>query len=351
VNGNLKHVLVIRLSALGDVAMTVPVLLAFKAANPGVKITVVTRGTYIPIFKAIPEVATFSVDTKGRHRGLWGLFKLARELKSVNPTAIADLHNVLRTKILGIFLIGSGTPFQTIDKGRTAKRRLTRSKNKVWQPLRSTHDRYADVFVRLGFNIALLSGKYMLPAQPWPERFKGNLAGLKIGIAPFAAHQGKCYPEELMQRVIEEFQHKTSLVMYLFGGGTFETDKLSAWASQYSNCRNVAGRLSLAEELAIISNLDLMISMDSGNGHLAAIFGVPVITLWGVTHPFAGFAPYGQPESHALLADRNQFPNIPTSVYGNRTPEGYEKAIAGILPEQVVKLALQILGPAAVENK
>ena len=91
--------------------------------------------------------------------------------------------------------------------------------------------------------------------------------------------------------------------------------------------------------------------MDSGNGHLAAMFGVPVITLWGVTHPFAGFAPYGQQESHALLADRNQFPNIPTSVYGNRTPAGYEKAIAGILPEQVVKLALQILGPGAVENK
>ena len=65
----------------------------------------------------------------------------------------------------------------------------------------------------------------------------------------------------------------------------------------------VAGKLSFSEELDTISNLDCMISMDSGNAHLAAMYGVKVITIWGVTHPFAGFAPFHQPKEYSLLPD------------------------------------------------
>jgi ADP-heptose:LPS heptosyltransferase len=97
-----------------------------------------------------------------------------------------------------------------------------------------------------------------------------------------------------------------------------------------------AGKLSLEEELALISNLDLMLSMDSGNAHLAAMLGVKVITIWGVTHPFAGFAPFNQPDDYALLADRNLFPLIPTSIYGNKFPEGYENAAGSISFEAIV---------------
>ena len=101
--------------------------------------------------------------------------------------------------------------------------------------------------------------------------------------------------------------------------------------------------MSLSEELALISNLDLMVSMDSGNGHLAAMFGVPVITIWGVTHPYAGFAPFNQPESNSLTADREAFPMIPTSVYGNKLPEGYDKAMKTIPPALVYERILQVL--------
>ena len=342
---NREHLILIRLSALGDVAMTVPVILALKEAHPEVKITVVTRKNYSPIFLEIPQVSTFIADTTGRHRGLAGLYQLSKDIRALNPTAIADLHYVLRTRIIRLFLIGFGIPFAYIDKGRTEKRALTRSKHKRFKPLKSTIQRYADVIERIGFKVDPFKRRYCLPSLAWPEKFDTNTKGIKIGIAPFAAHQGKCYPEALMQQVIAEFQTRVPHQIYLFGGGKVETDKLSDWEKGYSNCRNAAGKLSLAEELAVISNLDLMISMDSGNGHLAAMFGVPVITLWGVTHPFAGFAPYGQSESYSLLADRNRFPKIPTSVYGNRTPPGYELAIAGIPPTDVVQLALQILEP------
>lgn len=86
-----------------------------------------------------------------------------------------------------------------------------------------------------------------------------------------------------------------------------------------------------------------MLSMDSGNGHLAAMFGVPVVTLWGVTHPFAGFAPFNQPENNQLVADRGKFPLIPTSIYGNKTPKGYEDAMQTIAPKRVVQKVAEVL--------
>ena len=72
--------------------------------------------------------------------------------------------------------------------------------------------------------------------------------------------------------------------------------------------------------------------MDSGNGHLAAMYGIPVITVWGVTHPYAGFAPFLQPEENSITADREQFPLIPTSVYGNKVWGGnaYDPARADL---------------------
>ena len=84
--------------------------------------------------------------------------------------------------------------------------------------------------------------------------------------------------------------------------------------------------------------------MDSGNSHNAAMLGVKVITVWGVTHPYAGFTPFNQPEDYALLADRKQFPLIPTSVYGNIFPEGYENAAGSVSVSDIISKVRDLLG-------
>ena len=86
-----------------------------------------------------------------------------------------------------------------------------------------------------------------------------------------------------------------------------------------------------------------MLSMDSGNAHIAAMLGVKVITLWGATHPFAGFKPFNQPDDFCITSDREQFPFLPTSVYGNKKVEGYENAMRSILPETVVSKINSVL--------
>lgn len=334
-----KHILVIRLSAMGDVAMAVPVLRAFTQQYPDVKITVLTRAFFIPFFRNLKHVEVYSAELKGKHKGVFGLFKLSKELRNKGVDTVADLHNVLRTNILKTFFFGKKVV--QIDKGRAEKKALV--SGKAFQQLKTTHQRYADVFEELGFKLNLTSPTFPEKAI-LNEKIKeeiGNASKKIIGIAPFAAHEGKMYPLDAMKHVIETLSKDYKIV--LFGGGKKEIEVLNTFAEVSENVVNVAGKLTLSEELDLISNLNLMLSMDSGNAHLAAMLGIKVVTIWGVTHPFAGFSPFNQPEEYALLADRRAFPKVPTSIYGNKYPENYKEASISISPETVIEKIKSVL--------
>lgn len=111
------------MSAMGDVAMTVPVIRAFVAQNPSVKITVVSRPFFKPFFDGIANVNFFAVDVKKRHKGFFGLLKLHSDLKQLNIDAVADLHNVLRSQILRTLFALSGKKVASTDKGRAERKR------------------------------------------------------------------------------------------------------------------------------------------------------------------------------------------------------------------------------------
>ena len=320
------------MSAMGDVAMTVSVLRAFSQQYPDVKLTVLTRAFLTPLFRDIPNVSVFPADVKGKYKGIFGLWKLSKKLRELGIDTIADLHNVLRSKILKFFLFGVKC-FQ-IDKGRAEKKALISGEKFI--QLKTTHQRYAEVFEKLGFKLDLTNPTF--PKQAILNDKTIAIVGtdtLKwIGIAPFAAHKSKMYPLDLMKEVIETLSKKYKVL--LFGGGQHEIDLLNTFENEFDNTINLAGKLSLDEELDVISKLDVMLSMDSGNAHLAAMMDIKVITLWGVTHPFAGFAPFNQPSNYALLSNRNKYPKIPTSVYGNKYPDEYKEASRSISPETII---------------
>ena len=333
-----KHIAIMRLSAMGDVAMTVPVLRAFVNQYPEVKITVISRPFFKPFFDSIPSVTFFAFDEKGRHKGFSGLLRLFQDLNGLSIDAFADLHNVLRSKIIRSLFALSGKKVAAVDKGRQGKKELTRAENKVFQQLPTMFERHAKVFEKLGFPVDLSHPKFPEKAVLSPEILSliGPPNQKLIGIAPFAQYEAKAYPVDLMQKVIDQLAGNNSYTILLFGGGKKEIEILDTLAKACKNVVNVAGKIKLQQELQLISNLDVMLSMDSGNAHIAAMFGVKVITLWGATHPFAGFMPFNQPMENALVSNRNQFPKLPTSVYGNKEIEGYEEAMRTILPEQIV---------------
>ncbi|WP_348800208.1 glycosyltransferase family 9 protein [Flavobacterium adhaerens] len=327
-----------RLSAMGDVAMTVPVLRAFANQYPDVKITVISRPFFQPFFEGIPNLSFFAFDEKERHKGFKGLLCLYQDLKVLNIDAFADLHNVLRSKVVRTLFALSGKKVAAVDKGRDEKKQLTRSENKIFKPLTTMFERHVKVFEQLGFSVDLSN-----PVFPEKARLDNDIKELigdnyqkLIGVAPFAQYDSKVYPLDLMQQVIDQLAENKSHKILLFGGGKKEIELLNSLSTGKDNVVVVAGKIKFQQELQLISNLDVMLSMDSGNAHIAAMLGVKVITLWGATHPFAGFMPFNQPLDNALVSDRNQYPKLPTSVYGNKKVEGYEDAMRTINPQTVV---------------
>ena len=329
---------------MGDVAMTVPVIRAFAQQYPNVKITMVSRPFFQPFFDGIPNLTFFAFDEKVKHKGFLGRLRLFRELYALKIDAFVDLHDVIRSQGIRTLFRLFGKQVVAVDKGRAAKKALTRSKNKVFKPLTTMFERHCLVFEALGFAIDLSNPIFPEKAVLSDEILKiiGHPNQKLIGVAPFAQYESKVYPLDLMQEVISKLAANPEQTILLFGGGKKEIEVLDALAKPFGNVINIAGQLKLTQELQLISNLNVMLSMDSGNAHIAAMLGIKVITLWGATHPFAGFSPFNQPLENALVADRNLFPKLPTSVYGNKKVKGYEDAMRTIAVDAILN-ALKLL--------
>ena len=337
------HLLLLRFSALGDVAMTVPVIRCLYKSYPNLKITFVSRPYFEPLFAEFENFNFYPLDIGDRHKGLKGIWTLFKELKKIHFSGVADLHGVLRTYLLSFLFTITFFRVKQINKGRIEKYQLTRKKNKKFQPLTPTIFRYADVFRKLGFSINIEDHEFP-NKNPIPKNFTNlyNETEKKwIGIAPFASYSGKTYPLDLMQQVIAYLQKDFQI--FLFGAGQNEIKKLEVWEKAYTNVVNTSGNTSLRDQIQLMPYLDLMISMDSANGHLAANAGTPVLSLWGLTHPFSGFVPFNQPIKQSLTLDRKKYPLVPTSVYGNVIPSGYENAFRSIRPKEVIEKALKLV--------
>lgn len=334
----MKHVLMIRLSAMGDVAMTVPVIRALLQQHKNVKVTVVSRAFFRPFFEDIDRVAFFAVDLEKRHNGFFGIYRLYQDLKKLNIDFVADFHNVLRSKILRTFFKSNGTKTAFTDKGRKEKKELTQLQNKVLKPIKPMVERHVDTLALLGFKVDL--SKIVFPEKPILSDEILAVTAEKsnkkwIGIAPFAQYQTKVYPTDLMKKVIKDLSVDQTHKIFLLGGKN-ELNELKNLKQNHENVILVADKLTFKQELQFIPHLDVMLSMDSGNAHIAAMYGVNVVTLWGNTHPFAGFVPFNQPLENSLIPNLEKYPFLPTSVYGNKIVEGYQNAMQSIDPKEVV---------------
>ena len=318
-----EHLLIMRLSAMGDVAMLVPVTFSLARQYPNLRITVLSKPFARPFFENISDnVGFMETDINGEESGLHGLNVLYRRLSAKHFTAVADMHDVLRTKYLRMRFTIDQYRVEHIDKHRTDRQRLCRLGYKGMSPLPSAFDNYADVLARLGYPIEC-SFRSIFPEQRGEIRSLAPAIPEKksfqqwIGIAPFAAHTGKIYPPDKMETVIDIItqRHPNSRI-FLFGGGRKEQEIMNGWAEKNKQCICVAGTLKgLDKELSLMSYLDVMVSMDSANMHLASLVATPVVSVWGATHPCAGFMGWGQSEENAVQVD---LPCRPCSVFGKK---------------------------------
>ncbi len=335
--------LVIRLSAMGDVAMAVHVIRAFAKQYPDDNILFLTRKTFNPFFYGIENVTLINPDLKGSHKGVAGLYRLYKQIKKeYNPDVILDIHNVLRSKILSFFFnTAAGLNTFFIDKGRKDKKQLVRKRNKSLKQLPHTIERYADVFKKAGFHLDINKNNkhHKLPAPVQMSDLLTDTEKTKIGIAPFAMHPQKQYPIEKTKKLIMLLTNEGFNVL-IFGGGEKERLIAQNIANENVNTINLIGKFTLSDEIAIISNLDAIISMDSANMHIAAFTGIKIISVWGGTHPYAGFIPF-VPDDRSFIIQRNDVACRPCSVFGNKPCYKDSMECFDISPEKILKVCIK----------
>lgn len=313
------HLVVLRFSAIGDVALTVPVIAKIKQTYPEVKITVVSRGFLKSLFTAV-DVDFLAADLDGRHKGFAGMKRLHKDIKKLHPDKIIDLHGVLRTHVLKRFFRLYRIPFFSIDKGREGKKELTRKDNKIWKQQKHSTTRYADVFALAGFPIdwqpdAIPPLNFAEPKAESLWREINTQGKPTVGLAPLTTFEAKTWPWEKVEELINQLNQQNIHVI-LFGGPD-DKDKLEQLCSSKLTT-NLAGKLKFGGEIAFMKNLDAMISMDSSNMHLATLAGIPVVSIWGATHTLAGFGPLGKNGHLIAEVPKEELDCRPCSVFGNK---------------------------------
>lgn len=348
-----KHLLLIRLSALGDIVMLLPVVRALRENYPELPLTVLSQPFARPFFEDIPGVTFFAAELRGRHHGIRGLWRLAGELKRATPlTHLADTHSVIRSWLLRFFLALRTFPYgyksATLHKGRREKKALVRQHDKQLMPLEHSVTRYAEVLKKLGFPLVVSYQLGGLQAREITTQLEPLLreTRLRVGIAPFAKHRGKRYDLDQMLALVKKL-HKRGIQIFLFGSRGEEQLLLERWVTKPDIVVVPALGLNLLDELRLMRHLDLMVAMDSANMHLASWAGTRVLSVWGATHPYAGFYGWGQDE--ALAVGRDDLACRPCSVYGNKPCLRGDYACLDIPVDELYKRALALLPIPAEE--
>jgi len=270
------------------------------------------------LFAESPSNLVFiPVNIKKEYKGVKGMVDVFRMLKAEHVDIVCDLHGVHRTHVLDI-LFSFNKPVYRVKKERKARRRLVRRWRKRHVPLKPALERYREVFHKAGFDVSDAALSQTLPPIGFHlesmERLYGKKEGYWLGIAPFARHEGKRYPLADMDRVLDHFTSRSFFTVFLFGGGQEETAIMNAWKQKFSSIV-MPVKTGLAQEIQLMNCLDGLLTMDSANMHLGALANTNVFSIWGATHPLAGFAPWNQPVTNRLQVE---LPCRPCSIYGKK---------------------------------
>jgi ADP-heptose:LPS heptosyltransferase len=332
----MAEVLIIRLSAIGDVAMTIPVVYSVASACPDDTFTILTQSFLESLFiNRPPNVHVLGVNTKKIEKQSGGFLRFAYGLADRKYDIVLDLHYVIRSRIINFMFRLKGKRVYLVDKKRKERRQLTAKPPKKLTPLSAVTDRYAEVFHRAGFRFKdTFSSLFVFDESSKKSTVFGEKKGDWIGIAPFARHVGKIYPIDEMEKTVAILSNRPNTFLYFFGGSGAESAILSRWENQFPNTHCVAGRYRLEQELELISHLDVLLSMDSANMHFASLVATKVVSIWGATHPYAGFYGYKQNPRHAVMVD---LPCRPCSIYGNKPCYRKDYAcLKQIIPEVII---------------
>lgn len=347
-----------RLSALGDVAMTIPAIYSAATTYPQHTFHVLTSAFCAQLFINPPDnIVMHPVKDKAvRH--------ILRDLKPLHIDAVADLHNVLRSWRIDLHYLLRGKRVSMVDKRRGERHAITHDHKTAYKPFTMRYFDTMRVSPTLPGGKADSAFKGLFPDgdAPLPNGMTKKPGTRWIGIAPFARYKNKTYPLDKMREVVAQLLEHDNTEVFLFGAKGKETDLFHEWAEAMPGATRAwlhtppymiasdgtsAHAGGLFTEIALMSHLDTMVTMDSANMHLASLVGTRVVSVWGSTTPACGFLGWGQSEADAIVASSPTFGGWkgeacqPCTIAGSETCRfGDFHCLTAINPERIVDKVL-----------
>lgn len=301
----LKNILIIKPSSLGDIVMALPALSALRKSFPDAKISWFIRPEFAPLLKNHPHLTeTILFDRKFLGKALFNpramaaLLSLIWRLNRSRFDAVFDLQGLFRTASLG-WLSGCKKRFGMADAGEFGYIFYT---HKVAQDEDCIHlvDYYLKIVQAAGASKSQV--QFLLPVAPAAAGVVNRLLKTK-GIepnkyavfVPTSAHSDKCWPAERFAALADRVSRQFHLSIIATGAASENSavEKLKNLANV--SIANFAGVTSLNELVVLLKGARLVVSNDTGPGHIAAALGVPVVLIFGPTNP-ARVHPYNRPE-------------------------------------------------------
>ncbi|WP_373759072.1 glycosyltransferase family 9 protein [Bacteroides heparinolyticus] len=299
--------MIIRLQAVGDMAMVAQLLYGVALANPDCSFTLLSQPFLTALlFNPPANMEAMVMDTKREERFVWGVLKFSYRLRRERLNEVIDLQCSWRSALVRTYARLFGAKPYKVHMGRRAAP--------------SKLEQYSEVLRRAGLKVPTelpllhVSRDVRMAMQNMFPTYKQFEQRIWLGIAPFAQDSAKVYPADRMNRLIEMLMESHRYVVFLFGAPGSEAEALSAYEHRYPDVLNTAGVLSLAESLAIMQRLHLLVAMDSGSPHLAALVGVRSLTIWRSTRPEDGSVAYAHRAEDDLF-DTPQTPLNPECIY------------------------------------
>lgn len=267
-------ILLIRLSSIGDIVLTSPVLRCL-AMQTGAEIHYLTKKAFAPIVEANPHV----------HR-VWHYEKgMAALLRAERFDYVIDLHKNLRTLRLRWAL---GCKAFSFPKLNWQKWILVRFKINRMPDLHIV-DRYFESVKALGVQNDGAGLDYFIPddQRVQPAELDARLAQPYIALVLGAAHATKALPIEQLRRLCTLLQQPVALI-----GGKEEMEKAAELAGLGEHLVPLCGKLSLHQSASVVQQAQCVITGDTGMMHIAAAFRQRIVSIWGNTVPAFGMYPY-----------------------------------------------------------
>ena len=275
----MKKILIIRLSSIGDIVLTTPVIRCLKTKLPDVEIHYLTKEQFLPVLVANPYIdKTFSIKDK--------IAEVLPEFKNESYDHIVDLHKNFRSKGIIVNLKKPSSTFSKIN----FKKWLTVNLKINILPHIHIVDRYFQAVKKFG---VVNDGKgldYFIPEQDevdkqkLPKQFQNGYVGWVIG----GKHNTKIYPEEK----IIEICRSINIPVVLLGGpeDREKGDRITKTVGDF--VFNACGKFNINQSASLVKQAKKIITNDTGLMHIAAAFKKEIISLWGNTIPEFGMYPY-----------------------------------------------------------